>query len=620
MAKRTSSRPSPRQRFEAELRELLDSPAEDGAVLARLEELAANPQFHQLAHLWGPALYRRNRAAFRPFLLSRLSHFGWGPVAWKGETAQALDAWLQAADEADDVELFPLLYRWKLGGSWGPGLFKRWYADLLAAFRAAATPGERARALQKYDQQWQLDEATALALYEADPAVAADFILRHARAGWGWTAGKRWDRLLALARERGDDAFYFPLYRRQVTLKQWKDDALNLAKRVADPGELVAELERRHPEGQFVSFADVFYHLAARRQRDVVPYLLNRLRGRGVAGGRAQWGKLIKLAADRGWLDLWAALVRATSTPEDFNKAVQELLDSRLDDEEKFRRLILLPGSAGEWSWGRRGFQQVHRLNDVTATALYAKFPDLVHGPFRMHLLLEQWRVTGYAKLLAAALRQDDAALVDALAAVTVTRAQSPWGQDKGLAAFAERLAGVYRKLLKSPGEFARRAAHVLGLLPAEAVGRNYRQLVQTNALARLLFEEARDAYLEAPAVFRDLLEASAGHVQALALRALARDDDRARASAAENLDLLQAALFRPLHRRTRCWAFRALFHAATTPANARLVHDRARQALDLPDKHYPKNRLIGLLGRLLHRWPELRSPREAPVVYGATP
>jgi hypothetical protein len=206
--------------------------------------------------------------------------------------------------------------------------------------------------------------------------------------------------------------------------------------------------------------------------------------------------------------------------------------------------------------------------------------------------------------------------MVDHLACITVQRAQTEWYHDKGLAAFAELLAGIYRKLLDRPAEFAQRAASVLGQLPAGALGKQYRHLIKSNALARLLFEEAKDVYLAAPAVFRDLLEAADGHVQALALRGLAADDDRARELAAHNLDLLQATLFRPLHRRTRLWAFRALLNSATSLENARVVCERARQALDLPDKHYPKDRLIGLLGRLLHRWPELRSGRETPVVF----
>jgi hypothetical protein len=53
---------------------------------------------------------------------------------------------------------------------------------------------------------------------------------------------------------------------------------------------------------------------------------------------------------------------------------------------------------------------------------------------------------------------------------------------------------------------------------------------------------------------------------------------------------------------------------------SARRVLDRARQALDLPEKRYPREGLIGLCGALLRRWPELRGPREQPVIYGPAP
>ena len=43
----------------------------------------------------------------------------------------------------------------------------------------------------------------------------------------------------------------------------------------------------------------------------------------------------------------------------------------------------------------------------------------------------------------------------------------------------------------------------------------------------------------------------------------------------------------------------------------------RAREALRLPDTKYPKEQLVGLIGRVLHLRPELRGPRERITVYG---
>ena len=76
-------------------------------------------------------------------------------------------------------------------------------------------------------------------------------------------------------------------------------------------------------------------------------------------------------------------------------------------------------------------------------------------------------------------------------------------------------------------------------------------------------------------------------------------------------------AMARPLHRKTRLAALDALANAASADLDAaRLVLRRAREALRLPDKKYPKEELVGLIGRVLHRQPQLRSRREQPVIY----
>jgi hypothetical protein len=141
---------------------------------------------------------------------------------------------------------------------------------------------------------------------------------------------------------------------------------------------------------------------------------------------------------------------------------------------------------------------------------------------------------------------------------------------------------------------------------------------LRTNKLARLLFVRSVDAYLAVPGAVRDLVEGSDIHVQMLAYNVLAQDDDRARRLASESLDILAGTLLRPLHRKTRLAAFRTLANAATADADSgRFVLRRAREALRLPDKKYPKEELVGLIGRVLHVRPELRSVGEQPVIYG---
>jgi hypothetical protein len=153
--------------------------------------------------------------------------------------------------------------------------------------------------------------------------------------------------------------------------------------------------------------------------------------------------------------------------------------------------------------------------------------------------------------------------------------------------------------------------------VPAYAI-HNYDRLLRTNSLARLLFVRSFGAYLARPDAVRDLVEASEVHVQMLAYRVLAHDDDRARKLAVEFLDILLGTLLRPLHRKTRLAAFGALANAALgSPDAAARVHRRARQALRLPDTKYPKEQLVGLIGMVLHHRPELCGPRERITVYG---
>jgi hypothetical protein len=63
--------------------------------------------------------------------------------------------------------------------------------------------------------------------------------------------------------------------------------------------------------------------------------------------------------------------------------------------------------------------------------------------------------------------------------------------------------------------------------------------------------------------------------------------------------------------------AFDALANAAHhSEAVAQRVHARAREALKLPDKKYPKAELIGLIARTLAAHPALATGPERPLIY----
>jgi hypothetical protein len=608
--------------LEAEVRALLEQRLSDEDLRSKLEALAPEQAFNGLTYLWGPELYRRNRVLFRPFILNHFAQmfqvgWDWKPVRWKDQ-AKTLDAWLKEVDQRDDVELFRRLYPWKHSqNEWGGVDDNQWRKDLLTRFQAAKERYERNQVLNKFDLRWvALDEEAALTLYQIDPAAARPFILKHPPGGGRWGENRELpEKLCAAAWQRGDEELYFALYRRMVPQKTWEKDVAAVAKEVAEPQRLLEELEKRHPNQNWdVDLNTGFYALAKARGREVVPYLMKHLDSLWTYGysGRNKQNKLLEHARAQGWWDIWSVLVRKADNDQ-YNKEVLTLVEDRKQPEEViFRRLVMLSGASSEWNWGRFAWQQIQYLKDKTAVALYARFPELVQGPFRKHLWPGWWGGDGLTKFTAVVLEKDDHVVIDYLASQTVRYVYRGNQTEKTI----ERLLKYYERSRSHPVPFARRVASVLGQLPAYSIGRSYKHLIANSELARLFFVESESALLQDPRSVRDLLEAPEIQAQLLALRVLAQDDEQARRLAEDNLDLLLATLLRDMHRKSRLMALRALANAATTPDNARKVLARARQALDLPDKGYPKENLFSLLAELYQHWPELRGPKEQPVVY----
>jgi len=424
-----------------------------------------------------------------------------------------------------------------------------------------------------------------------------------------------WSRLLHLADQKKDDGFRWKLYRRQIPIEDWTKECLTLCDRLHNPEELMQELEKRHPEGWGVNLADSFYQIIQRRGRDVFPYVITHLRQ--VWGGwltRGSYGKMADYAREKGWWDLWSALIRTCSRPKEFNKEVLALLENQaLGEDDTVERLLALAGVSREWNWVGFGAAAVHQLEEPVAARLYERFPDLLRGPYKLHLQSHLWGQS-YPELLDRFMAAGDEDMVDFLASRIVTR-YGRWGNAQKMLGDAEKLADYYAALKADETAFSRRAANVLGQVPAYSI-RQYNQLVRENRLARLLFERSASSYLADPRSLADLVEASEIHVMSLAYRALGLNDDRAREQASRHLSLLMGTLLRPMQRDTRTLAFGALANAANTLETARLILERAKEALNLPDVRYPKEKLLGLIAQLIHRWPELRGPREQPVVY----
>lgn len=603
--------------------------ANDTELTQRLEGVATQRAFSGMCWYWGPKLYARNRAAFRPFVLN---HFGDAgplnldlalrsePIAWAGAQAQLLDAWLDEVDRADDVPLFRRLYAWKRRARRGWGIeAEHWCVDIVQRFGAAETPSRRARVLEKFDlgNSVQLDEAAARKLYEVDRTLAAPFILKHLPyRGWRSNADKRWKDLIRHAEAVGDRAFAMKLYRRQVPQDRWRDDALALVRRGPPQAELIAALEERHPEGLWSDLGPAYLDLLEAGGEAVLPYVRKHLNDAGAwsfLGDSAL--ALARFAQARGWIDFGIAVLVKCARPKAWNKAIGETLDDRhIDEAERLRRLALFSGVSREWNFLGWGLASVQQMEPALALKLYERYPRLAGTQFKAHLTPD-WSET-YLAVFERAWTMGDEDMADHLASRYLTRGM--WGKpDAKQLAPAERVADLLVALKLEPAAFARRAASILTKVPAYAV-RDYASLIRNNRLARLLFERSMDDYLadaEGAAV-RDLVEGSEIHVQRLAYRVLGRSDERARRLAKDNLDILIGTLLRPLHRETRAQAFAALKNAAHEETGARRVLAKAREAFALPDDGYPKEGLLDLVAKILARHPQLAEASEARVVY----
>ncbi len=602
---------------------------DDAVLLPRLDVLAEHPKFGALSWYWAPRLHRRDPARFRPFVLRHFADIAQWPdthgwqhevLPWQGEVAQELEPWFAQIDAAGDVPLFRKLYAWRHRQPSGWGLdAQAWRRDLLAQFTQAATPAQRAKALEKFDLRQTLDEATAQALYAHDPALAAGFILKKLPSPQAATqAVPLWTALMQQARSCNDSDLRQQVYRRMAPVDVWERDALALCRILDDPAELNAALEQHHPDSRRQDLGEGFARLMQARGLDVLPYVRAHLRDVLAYWGRKGYSLLDQLASTRGWVDFRIALVMTCGRPQAYNAALAETLDGSLEPGERLRRLTLFSGVSQAWHAAGWGLARDHALDEALALRIYGHHPDLVRTVFKAHIT-PTWRES-YIELFERAWAAGDAEITDHLASRYATRgawsdARQAGGSDPVVDRVAERLAS-----LRLPeADFARRAAGILTRIPAGSI-RNHQALLHHNRLARLLFQPEPQAFLADPASVCDLIEAPEIHVQGLGYRVLALPDTKAQALAREHVDVLAGALLRPLKREARMQALRALDQAATDPGTAHRVLAAARQAFTLPDAHYPKEALVGLVGRLLAHHPGLAEPGQGRQVHRRIP
>ncbi|TXD37223.1 hypothetical protein FRC98_10865 [Lujinxingia vulgaris] len=578
---------------------------DDAALLGIFEALAGRqPAFGLLTGLWGPALYRRHRALYRGFILRRFRSAGYDPgrgawrvAPWSGPYREALERWLQLAESLEDAEVFRRLYRWRLteGQPAGPQAVARWRDDLCANFeQARGGSAARQRVLERYDQPFELREPQALTLYRCDAEAARDYIaMKLSRV----PVYRRhiWEELRGAARRRGDWPFARELYRLQVPPGQWRRDAEAIAEHVRDPAELISWLEEHHPRGSFEEKGEVMLGLLRRRRGQVLPYVRRHLGEMFEApGGGALMREFLDEVATHQWWGVWARVLKEWAPQRFFEREVMGLLNGvELPDRERRRRL---------WLLGRVGDEaQVTRLSDVSAVALYARYPQLVRGVFAPRVMPSA--VQGYPRLLARALEAEDEELIDQMARRLIMEVPR-----FGVAEVAEvmaKLTHYYRALLSEPRRFGARVVPMLTGLSSE---RRWRAglLLQRNPLARHLLVEALPAYLLNEAWVGALLRAPAWFVRRVGCEALCLGDEalaarRARQCARQAMPSLGAR-----HRAERRWAARAVARGVGDEVCARDALLMAQAVLDGElSAGQGDAELVRLVGRLSARWPQ---------------
>lgn len=588
--------------------ELIDTMEDDAQLAAELQKLSRdNWKMPQVLARHMPQLYRRNRTIFLP-LLERFAN------SWGLRNVKDLDEWRDEVEANKDFRLFVAIYQTQLNrmGDWTKAADK-WRADLLGEFRNAPDRVTRREVLDKYRLSYDITDDLAAEMYAIDP------VLTRVRVN-DWLDFVRWHdesftETAEAARSAGDEEFYFELYRQTFYSDTFREDALRLCAEIADPARLCDELERRHlvgEDGESAVHHDVLLKLLELRGRDVIPYLSRVIPNTYSWSNSSDFQQMAVIAEQHGWWDLWAVVVQNHTNFADFQVLVERLCEDR--DRPDWRvaaQLSLLAGAKHGW----RQWQSFVALSDQAALKLYERFETFARGAFAPHFVCTPTRGRepgrSYTELAQLAMQRDDTAMVDLLGSRALA-SHYRWGRQN--VANVDWYVEHYQRLEDS--EFARRALDVLGRLDEFEVYQTS-SVRERNPLYPVFFGQPH-RYVSVADQLADFLEANNADVHLLGLRVLRQLEPATVAEiAARHLHHLLAYMLNRSRRSTRIAAFEALALASGQSEElGRLVASRARETLRLRQQFYPRDRLIELIGRAIHRWPALRSESERPVIY----
>ncbi|MEO8631369.1 MAG: hypothetical protein ABI612_25235, partial [Betaproteobacteria bacterium] len=347
----------------------------------------------------------------------------------------------------------------------------QWSSKLVSRYVVAASREQRDAILLELDLPYIFDEDAALALYRLDADLSGPFIQRHLPAGRRIEdESLPWHRLMGHALSRGDSALYFALYRRQAPMEQWLRETADLCRDFSNPYTLCPELEQRHPQRWRAQTGPHLFALAQAHGEAMLPYLIRRGAEVWAGGRRIGYQPIVALAYERGWWELWAALLRGGGSAPEYDAAVSALASDRTNsDADLMHRLLLLAGVG--LAPGVRA-RRDKPLREDTILTLYARFPHLVRGPYRNQLDPSSRRpLTGVLEL---AIRQRDDELIERLAARLAVRADRS-GADELLQA-AAHTARFLESALADDDAAEHAATAILKRIPAKAI-RNSREL-----------------------------------------------------------------------------------------------------------------------------------------------
>jgi hypothetical protein len=348
----------------AQARTLIGALEGDAELLEQLKALALahETEFASCAGVWAPGLYERNPTFFGPFLVAYLD-------AKQEPTIKAL---LARAEVDGHDALFADLYQ-KFRDE------KSWNADVARLARARLSDEETLQALQRRENpraSWRLSEAVALALYRRNPERFGEFVRAHVQRGWS-RRPERYRRLRREARARGDDTFYWALFRDYASDDEWRASVHQLLASKPPASALIEELDKRQPTRAVALDMKTLSSLVRTYRQEAIPYLEQHL--------SSAPDSLLKQARTLGDETLYWSLFFLAGTSARWNADLREQIARPLSDERLAE--ALRPRTPPE---GRR---HAWRLENDVAQALYQRNASLF-GPF-----LDQFANGGLAAL-----------------------------------------------------------------------------------------------------------------------------------------------------------------------------------------------------------------------------